>query len=81
MAIKVLVKDGKLATYGGKAVQVDITLTGGTDSSFGITGASVGQIVSIKSVDSNGTPTEFTAVNQSSTSGEQTTVVEDNFKI
>lgn len=81
MAIKVLVKDGKLATYGGKAAQVDITLTGGTDSSLGITGVSVGQIVSIKSVDSNGTPTEFTAVNQSSASGEQTTVVEDNFKI
>lgn len=81
MAIKVLVKDGKLATYGGKAAQVDITLTGGTDSSLGITGAPVGQIVSIKSVDSNGSPTEFTAVNQSSASGEQTTVVEDNFKI
>lgn len=41
MAIKVLVKDGKLATYGGKVVQVDITFA----------------------------------------SGEQTTVVEDNFKI
>lgn len=25
MAVKVLVKDGKLATYGGKAVQVEIT--------------------------------------------------------
>jgi hypothetical protein len=25
MAVKVLVKDGKLATYGGKAVQVEAT--------------------------------------------------------
>lgn len=81
MATKIVYIGDKPLVANGKVVQVDSQSTGGTDLSLGITGATVGQIVSIKSVDSNGTPTEYTAVNQSSASGEETTVVEDNFKV
>lgn len=55
MAVKVLVKDGKLATYGGKAVQVET----GTDIGLGITGASAGKLVKIVQVDENGVSTKL----------------------
>lgn len=81
MATKTVYIGDKPLVANGKIVQVDVQSTGGTDLSLGITGATVGQIVSIKSIDSNGAPTEYTAVNQSSASDEETTVVEDNFKV
>lgn len=55
MAVKVLVKDGKYATYGGKAVQVEA----GADIGLGITGASAGKLVKIVQVDGNGVPTKL----------------------
>lgn len=51
---KYLTNDGSKAEWG--------VLSGGTDSSLGITGASVGQIIKVKAVDTDGKPTSWTAV-------------------
>lgn len=55
MATKVLVKNGKLATYGGKVVEVEA----GADIGLGITGAAAGKLVKIVTVDENGVPTKL----------------------
>ena len=51
--------DGKLYTAPGSS-------GGGTDTSLGVTGATVGQTVKIKSVDENGVPTAWEAVDMPS---------------
>ena len=51
--------DGKLYTAPGSS-------GGGTDTSLGLTGATVGQTVKIKAVDENGVPTEWEAADAAS---------------
>ena len=59
--------DGKLYTAPGSS-------GGGTDTSLGLTGTTVGQTVKIKAVDENGAPTEWEAADMASGGG-------DNWKL
>ena len=54
---KQLYMDGKPLVYGGKTLKVDVS--GGTDESLGITGASMGQSPIINTVDAAGKPTAW----------------------
>lgn len=60
MATKTVYIGDKPLVANGKVVQVDAQSTGGTDLSLGITGATVGQMIKIATVDSTGVPTKYT---------------------
>lgn len=62
--MKAIAVDGKLLLANGKAVKSPVD--GGGSLDLGITGAAAGQIAKIASVDENGAPTSWEAVDMPS---------------
>ena len=65
--MKVIAVDGKLLLANGKAVKSPVD--GGGSLDLGLTGAAAGQIAKIASVDENGAPTSWEAVDMPSGDG------------